>query len=371
MGSSAEGVSNADVTGTVHSGAGHPAVKLVGRVGALLVQHRIAFGVQAELIPAHSAAPSSGINGMDRNQGFVVAEIAIDEALHDLVALRIEADCGVGLRHAAGQLAVAEIVVRRHRNLDSLGEPGLRRVVPIDVKLVRVDSVVLQNLPQLAAAGGHQDIGSAGGRQTLAVQVGVIEEIHALHDDALLRGIPALEHGGAVDHAGMLLNDVVAGAAGNIIAIGPDRGAGIVGEQLPPEFVAVIRPQRVAALAQRVAHGVGLVGTAGDAIEDRHDEEPAVRQLVVAHHGIAIVALLARAAKAFEDRVGGYRAVEDLALLGKDRHARIDNLHDVVGSGRQAVVGGIAARRRALWTFKADAESVETFDRRRSGPGTR
>ena len=52
------------------------------------------------------------MHGDDR---FAIAEIAIDHARHELVALRIEPPLGAGLRNATRELAPAQILIRRDR----------------------------------------------------------------------------------------------------------------------------------------------------------------------------------------------------------------------------------------------------------------
>ena len=152
----------------------------------------------------------------------------------------------------------------------------------------------------------------------------------------------------ALDHVGMLLDDVVAGAGRHVVAVGPDGRPRIVGKQRPLEHVAVVRAERVGAGADGVAHRVGALllgllaaarafgaarllagdlrlvrgalGRAGlpvarpaDSVaparplcrggsfflkrqpaEDRHDDQPAVGELVVAHDGVAVVELAER-----------------------------------------------------------------------------
>jgi hypothetical protein len=83
----------------------------------------------------------------------------------------------------------------------------------------------------------------------------------------------------------------------------------------------------------------------GKLAEDRHHDQPAIGELVVAHHGVTVVAGLAPAAESLEHVARLARTIEHepgrvelLALLREDRHARVDDLHDVIGSDRQRVV---------------------------------
>ena len=80
-------VANSNVTGRVHGRAAHPAVGGVRGEGALLEQAECAGGGNgsAQLIPAHAHRGSGG-NGMVHDQGFVVAEVAERQAVHQAVA---------------------------------------------------------------------------------------------------------------------------------------------------------------------------------------------------------------------------------------------------------------------------------------------
>src|ERR1019366_2377905 len=74
-------------------------------------------------------------------------------------------------------------------------------------------------------------------------------------------------------------------------------------------------------------------------------EQPAVGQLVVAHHGVAVVGHAATIAHAGKNRVVGNGAIEQLAgggvllaLLGEDRQIPAQYLEDMVGADRHADV---------------------------------
>ncbi len=148
------------------------------------------------------------------------------------------------------------------------GDSGVRWGLPIHVELPGVDGVVLHDLFQLRAAGGHHNVGCSGGRQSSAIDIGVIEEVDIVDDDALFGGWLAGEHSGAVGDAGVFLYDVVAGTGGNVVAVGPDGGARIVGEERALELVAVIRSERIGTGAYGVTNGVGTLGLAGRTLKD-------------------------------------------------------------------------------------------------------
>ena len=117
---------------------------------------------------------------------------------------------------------------------------------------------------------------------------------------------------------------------------------------------------RVAGMRRR-----GIVLPGGQATEDGHDDQPAIGQLVVADDGVAVVDLPG-VSEALEKIVGRNGAVEHLsgriearALLGEDRHSRVDDLDDMVRPDRQGVIGRIAEHRLALRSLEALAEAVE------------
>src|SRR5262249_38913669 len=92
--------------------------------------------------------------------------------------------------------------------------------------------------------------------RTFAVNIRVVQEIHSVNDEALLAGRLAPEHLRALHDAGMFLDHVVASAGRDVVTVGPDRRARIIGEEQPQKFVAIVRAERVGACADRVAHRV-------------------------------------------------------------------------------------------------------------------
>src|SRR5204862_6508214 len=107
-------VSNPDVACPIHRDAGHPTVEPFRRIRTLLIQGWIAFFVEAELIPAHAPATSLRSDRVRGDDRLVAHDLAVYESLHDLVALHVEPAFGTGLRHAARQLAVTQVVIRRN-----------------------------------------------------------------------------------------------------------------------------------------------------------------------------------------------------------------------------------------------------------------
>ena len=282
VGTAAERIADADVSLAVHGHTSQPAIESAGRVGPLLVQNRVAPLIQAELVPTHAASLRGGGHRVLGQDGFLTPDSAIHQPLDQLVALRIEPAGGPGLRNAAAQLAVAEIVIGSHRDLSRRRDGGLRRIVPVDVHLVKIDSVIVEDLHQLRAPGGHHEVRRTLRRRTHAIHVRVQQENGAVDDHALLGGGKTLEHPVAVGDAIVLLRDharkrIVAGAGGIVVAIRPNRRARIVGKQGPLKFVAVIPAQRIGGHAHGIAHGVRTLRVIRRPREDRNHDEPASR----------------------------------------------------------------------------------------------
>src|SRR5579863_4616184 len=183
---STERVSDADVAFIVHRDAGHPSKQAFRRIRPLLVQRWIALFVEAELVPTDSATTGLSSNRVRGDDRLVSTDSAVDESLHDLVGLHIEAALGSGLRDAARQLPIAQVVVWRNTDLARTIGFSIRRTVPIDVNLPEVDAIVIEDLFELCAPCRHHDVWCPRRRQFLAINVGVVEKIHAIDDDALL-----------------------------------------------------------------------------------------------------------------------------------------------------------------------------------------
>jgi hypothetical protein len=62
--SSTERVAHADVALAVHPDAAHPRVEPIGRIGALLVEVRVALLFEPELVPTDAAAARRGGIGL-------------------------------------------------------------------------------------------------------------------------------------------------------------------------------------------------------------------------------------------------------------------------------------------------------------------
>ncbi len=239
------------------------------------------------------------------------------------------------------------------------------------MELPRVQAIVFHHALELCAAGGQHDFRRAVRRQRLAVEVRDVQEVDAVDDDTLFGCRLAFQHAGAVHGTRVLLDDRVARARRQVVAIRPDGRTRIVREEGPVELVAVILAERIARRAHGVAHRVRalrlrpptaaratsssptsarrrrgrgrgrdelgrsarLAGSAGTArrcrlagfrlrhrlvkvrpaAEQGHHNQPAIGELVVTHDGISVVARVALAAESVEHRVGGHGAIEDAA----------------------------------------------------------
>src|SRR5262249_43306847 len=252
----AERVPNAYVAQPVNGRAGHPAESAIGRKSPLLMQADAAVFVDPYLVPAHAAAAGGCVDRVDSDDRFATRHPAIDEPRHDLVALRVESPIRARLRHAVRELSATQVMIRSHGDLFRAGDFRIGGILPINVELPDEDSVILEDIFQLRTAGRHYYVRRSARRRRLTVDVRVVQEIHSINDDALLGGRLALEHLRAFHNAGMLLDHVVARAGRDVVAVGPDRRARIIGEERPQKFVAIVWAERVGTGADRVAHRV-------------------------------------------------------------------------------------------------------------------
>src|SRR5262249_37650745 len=94
-------------------------------------------------------------------------------------------------------------------------------------------------------------------RELFAIEIRMGREDGVVEDETLLGGWFTLEHLLPLDHEGVALDQVVAGAGRHVVPLGPDRRPWIVGKQRPLEQIAVVGPQRIRAGADGVADGVG------------------------------------------------------------------------------------------------------------------
>jgi len=83
---------------------------------------------------------------MRRDDRLVSSEPAVHQSVHDLIALHVEPAFGIGLRDAARQLAVTQVVIRCDGNLPGTSGLGIRGVLPVDMNLPEVDTIVFKDV---------------------------------------------------------------------------------------------------------------------------------------------------------------------------------------------------------------------------------
>src|SRR6478735_5121931 len=100
----------------------------------------------------------------------------------------------------------------------------------------------------------------------------------------------------------MLLDDIVAGACRDVVAVRPNSGSWIVRKEWPLERVAVIRAKWIGPGANRIAHIERSFGVTGGPSKNRQHVKPPLGELVIADHRISAGLRLALASESFEDR---------------------------------------------------------------------
>src|SRR4029453_18808439 len=105
-----------DIAEAVDGRTSHPAEESIRGISPLLMQGQSATAVNHELVPPPAAATCGRFDEMNPKDRLRAADASINEARHDLVALRVEPAIGAGLRYAVFELTAAEIVVRRDGN---------------------------------------------------------------------------------------------------------------------------------------------------------------------------------------------------------------------------------------------------------------
>src|SRR6202030_446730 len=86
-----------------------------------------------------SGATYTRHDGMVDEKRFVVAEIAVGEAIHKTIAERVQARGCALLRNAGTAAAAASRCERLHRDIDGAGELGVGGKGPVDMELPLVE----------------------------------------------------------------------------------------------------------------------------------------------------------------------------------------------------------------------------------------
>ena len=219
----AEAEAEAHVAGVVHGDAAHPAIVGVRRVGSLLIDGEAAAG-NAQLVPTHPDRAARGDAVID-DQGLVVAEVAVGEAVHEPVGEGIELLAGAGL----GNAGAAAACLRKSGCAEGgrTGQGCIGRCGPVGVKL-----------PVRELAGGCAEgddvVGRSGRRLLRTVDVRRQQaSVAGAEVEALLGG------GRPGQHLGPVVGAHPATAEGRptgehvesgVVRVGPDRQLRVVGE---------------------------------------------------------------------------------------------------------------------------------------------
>jgi hypothetical protein len=84
VGIASERVSDSDISLTIDVETGHPSIEVAGRIGALLIELKIAVFVEGELVPSHTSAATHCVDRVKARDPFVAADPPIDKALHQV-----------------------------------------------------------------------------------------------------------------------------------------------------------------------------------------------------------------------------------------------------------------------------------------------
>src|SRR5947208_1488734 len=102
----------------------------------------------------------------------------------------------------------------------------------------------------------------------------------------------------------MLLDDVVARACRDVIAVRPDSGPRIIRKQWALECITMIGAERIGPGANGVTHVERTLRVTRRPPEDWQHVQPSIRQLVITHHRVPAGLRLTLASEPFEDRIG-------------------------------------------------------------------
>ena len=281
----------------------------------------------AELVPAESGASGLGADGVVDDERLVVAEIAVDEPVHQTVAEGLEllrrVELGNALLPSIG--IVADVIDELgHRDLDRAGERAVGRRRPVDVELP------LQQ-PRRVDVVGHEVVGRAGRGRGRAVEIRRQDADLASRAEDDHARLGAGEHRPAVEGVGTALHLAVRPehVERHVVGVGPDPDLSVVGEEgfVRLELVLVVLAGRIV----RRRDGDALVEGAIREIRKRElRNDPAIGLAVVTHERVAVVLNLAGAAEAVPEGVPGERSQDDVAGLVVDRGDVVDVLEIVI-----------------------------------------
>src|SRR5215472_8521968 len=221
----------------VHGRATHPAEIAIRREGALLEDG--GGGRAPDLVPTDGGAAAVG-DGVVHHQGFVIAEIAIGQAVHKTVSERIQllgcawlGDAGAATSASASECGYGNVGRSTERGR-AVGKVGIGDGEYVERVGVEIDKV----------------FGRACGRRRTAVQVGGENTAEAgaqLEADLGCRA--AGQHRGAVKGAELGTSKglpVVEDVVGDVVSVVPNAQFGVVDELHGP-----------------VTEGVNVIGAGG------------------------------------------------------------------------------------------------------------
>ena len=355
-------------------------------VGPLLEERGRRGGIP-QLVPADAGLVSGGVDGVIENDRFVIAVVAVGDAIHQAVADAVEPDVGRRVRRCSGRRigdrlrhawpraesdgdreeGSAELTVEwSNRHVGRPGDGQRRRAAPDRPHFPDVNGVA----DRAVAVGRtllYDDRRRATRRRREAVEIGrqraAVDECarHALAEVVeLIRSRKAGQHAGPVVNVEALKEALIGSelVGGDVVAIRPDADVRIVDEESRiggggcREVVEVVRAERIA--AHRDGDALVRVRAVGGA-DGKLRQHPAVGEQVVFGDGVAVVVRGARPAEALKERVAFDGTVEQFAGLVVDGQLGVDPLDVVVPADAAGGVGRRGVR-------DADAIEVDTDD---------
>src|SRR5207248_2457995 len=231
------------VAGLVHRDAAHPTVVGIGRIGSLLENGEIVCCIWSELIPSHPDT-GPGCNAVVDDQSFVIAEVAVRQAVHEAITERIQLLPGPALSDTRAARIVARQSEHGGRERGRTGQGRVRWGSPVDMELPEGE------LPVDRAERNHV-VRRSGRWLSSAVEVGGQQTAEArAHIETLLRSRLPSQHARSVVSTDL--------AAGKIATRGGEEIERRVIGVWPHTYFGVIRKVCV---AERVAIvGTGWIG---------------------------------------------------------------------------------------------------------------
>ena len=288
------------------------------------------------------------------DQSFVIAEVAVRQAVHDAVTEGIQLLRGPTLSDTRAARIVARQSERGGCERGRTGQGRVRWGGPVDMELPEGE------LPVDRAERNHV-VRRSGRWLSRAVEVGGQQTAEArAHIEALLRGRLPYQHARSVVSTDL--------AAGKSDTPGGEEVERRIISVRPHTYFGVIRKVCVS-----VAERVAIVGTGwiarrrhSHALEIRERREgrlgdhPAVSNVVVFHDRVTVVIRLATTAEAAPQRINGDGTKKGRATLVEHREVGVDDLDVVVRPDAAIGVGGSSCYREGTpRTRKTIADAIK------------